>query len=64
MPKQKIRKSVTKRFRVTKSGKVLARHAFRRHLSASKSKKRLSSLKRVKVIKNPQAKKIKKYLGK
>ena len=64
MPKQKTRKSLTKRFRITKKGKVLRRQAFRRHLKASKSKKRLRNLKKIIELKGPMAKKIKKVLGK
>jgi large subunit ribosomal protein L35 len=64
MPKQKTRKSITRRFRVTKKGKVLRRQAFRRHLKANKSKKQLKNLKRTKQVKGFLAKKIRKVLGK
>ncbi len=64
MPKQKSRNSITRRFRVTKNGKVLRRQAFRRHLKASKSKKQLKNLKRVKEVKGFYARKIRKILGK
>jgi ribosomal protein L35 len=63
MPKQKSRNSITKRFRVTKNGKVLARQAFRRHLKEAKSKSQLKRLKRVKEIVGHYAKKLKKVLG-
>lgn len=63
MHRQKIRSSVTRRFKVTKNGKILARRSFRRHLKASKSKKRLRNLKRVKEIKGYYAKKLKKAMG-
>jgi len=62
--KVKTRKLVTSRIRITKNGKVLRRQAFKRHLNAGKSKKRLRRLSRVVHVKNPLAKKIKKYLGK
>ena len=64
MTKQKTRKSITRRFRVTKKGKVLRRQAFRRHLKSSKSKKRLSNLKKIKRVKGSYAKRIRKALGK
>ena len=64
MPKLKIRSSITKRFRVTKHGKVLARHAFNRHLKAGKSKNRKRSLSRPKEITGFYAKKLKKVMGK
>lgn len=63
MPKQKTRKSITNRFKFTKNGKVLARHAFRRHLNANKSKKQLKNLRRVKEITGFFAKKLKKATG-
>jgi len=40
MPKQKTRKSIAKRFKITKTGKVMRRGSFSRHLKAGKSKKR------------------------
>ena len=59
MPKAKSRKSVLNRFRITKHGKVLRRQAFRRHLKAGKSKKRLKNLKRVKEMTGHFARRIK-----
>jgi large subunit ribosomal protein L35 len=64
MPKQKTRKSITKRFRVTKKGKVIRRQGFRRHLNVKKSSKRKRRLKKVLVTKKTYAKKLKKRLGK
>ena len=64
MPKQKTRKSVTKRFRITKKGKVLRRQGFRRHLNVKKSSRKKRRLKRVISTKEVYAKKIKKALGK
>ncbi|OGM22637.1 50S ribosomal protein L35 [Candidatus Woesebacteria bacterium RIFCSPHIGHO2_01_FULL_39_17] len=64
MPKQKTRKSITRRFRITKKGKVLRLQGFRRHLNVKKSSKRKRRLSRVVATKNPWAKKIKKVLGK
>ena len=64
MPKVKTRKSLTKRFRITKNGKVLRGQGFRRHLNAKKSSSKKRALKRV-ISTNPTyAKKIKKALGK
>ncbi len=39
MPKQKTRKAVNKRFKVTKGGKVLRACAKRRHLATAKTRK-------------------------
>ena len=63
MPKQKTRKSIARRFKITPKGKVLRRQSFLRHLKAGKSKSRLKNLKRVVEIKGFYAKKIKKALG-
>ncbi len=64
MPKQKTRKSITKRFRITKSGKVLRRQGFRRHLNVKKSSKKKRRLKRVVETKKTYARKIRKVMGK
>ena len=40
----KTRKSVSKRFKITGTGKVLRRHAGLRHLAQTKTAKRLRSL--------------------
>ena len=65
MPKNKVktRKSITKRFKITKTGKVLRRRNFRRHLKASKSAKRLRRLKRVVPVREAYAKRIRKAMG-
>ena len=64
MPKQKTRKSITKRFRITKKGKVLRLQGFRRHLNVKKSASKKRRLSRVVETKKVHAKKIKKALGK
>lgn len=64
MPKQKTRKSIIRRFRITKKGKVLRRQGFRGHLNEKKSSKRKRRLKRVVTTKKVFAKKIRKALGK
>ena len=64
MAKQKTKRLVTNRIRVTKNGKVLRRKAFKRHLNAGKSKSRLSGLKRTVSVKKVMARKLRKYLGK
>ncbi|MDD3679487.1 MAG: 50S ribosomal protein L35 [Candidatus Shapirobacteria bacterium] len=64
MTKQKTKKSLAKRFRVTPSGKVLHQSAFGRHLKKSKSKTQKGKYKKPKEITGTMAKKIKKVLGK
>lgn len=61
--KQKIRHLVSNRIKVTKNGKLLRRQAFKRHLNASKSKKRLARLSKLVAVKEVLAKKLRKYLG-
>ena len=63
MPKKKIKKSVSKRFKVTKTGKVLFSHQYKSHLKMHKSKSRLRRQKEVGVLEGEFAKKIKKMLG-
>lgn len=63
MPKQKTKKSITKRFKITKKGKVLRRKGFRRHLNTKKSSKRKRRLKGKVETNEIYAKKIKKALG-
>ena len=62
--KQKTKKSVVKRFKVTKSGKVIHRSNFARHLNTKKSRKRKRRLRRPKATKKAYAQRIKKILGK
>ena len=63
MPKQKTRKSLTKRFRITKNGKVLRTQGFRRHLNVKKRSTRKRRLKGTTETKKVYAKKIKKAMG-
>jgi len=50
MPKQKTRKGVAKRMRVTKNGKIMRRKAGGRHLLSSKSRKRKRQLRKVTTV--------------
>lgn len=63
MVKHKSRKSLTNRFKITKNGKILRRQAFRRHLKANKSRKRLSNLSKFVQVKGFYAKKLKKAMS-
>ncbi|MEK7502652.1 MAG: bL35 family ribosomal protein [Patescibacteria group bacterium] len=64
MPKKKIKKSVSKRFKVTKTGKVLFSHQNKGHHKLIKSKSRLRRQKEPGVLRGKFAKKIKQMLGK
>jgi len=62
MPKQKTRKAISKRFKLTKTGKILRRTIGMRHLKASKSKKISRRQKQVNYVVGKVAKKLKKFL--
>ena len=63
MPKKKIRKSVSKRFKVTKTGKVLFSHQYGGHLKINKSASRKRRIKEPGVLSPAFAKKVRKMLG-
>jgi large subunit ribosomal protein L35 len=63
MPKQKTRKSITRRFKITAGGKVLRGRSFNRHLRVKKSAKQKRRLKKTIEVKGFYAKKVKKILG-
>lgn len=61
--KHRTRKSASKRFKVTKGGKVLHRSHYIRHLKAKKSKRQIRRLKTMKETTGTHGKKIKQMLG-
>lgn len=63
MGKIKTRKSAAKRFKVTKTGKVMFDHQYGSHLKLHKSKSRLRRQKEPGVLTGEFAKKMKKMLG-
>ncbi len=63
MPKKKIKKSVSKRFKVTKTGKVMFAHQYANHLKINKSKSRIRRQNRPGVLDESFAKKVRKMLG-
>lgn len=62
--KIKTRKSVSKRFKVTRTGKVIRRGAQNRHLKANRTKRNARRGKVPKQVTTKMAKKIKKMLAK
>lgn len=62
MPKQKTKKGVRKRFRLTKSGRLKMAKASRRHILTKKSRKRKRGLSRSVLVSSAFEKKIKKLL--
>ena len=62
MPKLKTRKSVAKRYKITKKKKVLRSKAGKRHLLSGKTTKRKRNLRRKTVLSDADKKVIKKAL--
>ena len=62
MSKIKSHKGAKKRFKTTKSGKVLRKKGYASHLLSKKSSKRKRGLGRVEVIEGNQAKRIKEII--
>ena len=50
MPKQKTKKAVSKRFKLTKNGKVIRRHQMTGHFMCAKTSKRRRALRRTAVV--------------
>lgn len=63
MPKQKTRKIVAKRFKVTATGKILRRRQNSRHLRTNKSKKTIRKYRVMVEVKGKFARKIRRMLG-
>jgi large subunit ribosomal protein L35 len=61
--KAKTRKSISKRFKITKSGKVLRRAVGQDHLLSKQTGHKRRRLKKMVQMSEPEAKKIKKLLG-
>jgi large subunit ribosomal protein L35 len=65
MPKMKTRKSVAKRFKVTKTGKVIPYgSAFTSHIMSKKDAKRRRRMRSPTPIVGAQAKSMRRYMGK
>lgn len=63
MPKQKTHSGAKKRFRVTKTGKVMFAKTDRGHFLTEKSQSRKRKLRRGGVLAKTQAKNIKRLIG-
>ncbi|MEK7551159.1 MAG: bL35 family ribosomal protein [Patescibacteria group bacterium] len=61
--KQKVKKSVSKRFKVTKTGKVMFTHQYGSHKKLHKSKSRIRRQKEPGMLTGKFAKNIKKLMG-
>ncbi|MFA5164567.1 MAG: 50S ribosomal protein L35 [Candidatus Omnitrophota bacterium] len=62
MPKMKTRKGVKKRFRKTKTGKIMRRKGGKGHLLTGKTKKRKRALRRSDLVSKNDHEKISKLL--
>jgi large subunit ribosomal protein L35 len=63
MPKMKTHSGAKKRFKLTGSGKVRARHAFTSHMLEHKSPKRKRRLDEPKIVNRHDVPRIKRMLG-
>ena len=63
MPKQKTKRSVLKRIKITKNGKLRRNKAFRRHLLAGRSNKRKRNLRRFGFVSKGERKSYLRLLG-
>jgi large subunit ribosomal protein L35 len=63
MPKMKSHSGAKKRFKVTGSGKIKARHAFSSHILEKKSPKRKRSFALDRDVSKADAKRVKQLLG-
>lgn len=61
--KKRIKNSVGKRFKITKTGKVIFSHQYKSHLKINKSGSRLRRQKEPGILKGKFAKKVKQMLG-
>lgn len=62
MPKQKTRKSISKRFKITANKKVLRGHQSARHKRANKSKRRIRTFAKMVEVLGHEAKVIKQLI--
>ena len=62
MPKQKTKSSAKKRFKLTGTGKIKRKHAFKSHILTKKSTKRKRALTQFTVVDKADVKSIKKLL--
>jgi large subunit ribosomal protein L35 len=62
MPKMKSRRSAVKTFKISATGKIKRRKAFRSHILTSKSKKRKRHLRKPGVVAKTEAYKVRRFL--
>jgi len=62
MPKQKTKSSAKKRFKITGTGKIKRKHAFKNHILTKKSKKRKLKLTHSTLVNDSDSDNIKRQL--
>lgn len=62
MPKQKTKKAASKRFKITKNGKILRGHQLSGHLKSNKSHSAKSRYKKVAYVSQPEKKTIERLM--
>lgn len=63
MPKQKTKSGAKKRFKLTGTGKIKRKHAFKSHILTKKSKKRKKNLTKMTLVADPDTHSVKQQLG-
>ena len=63
MPKMKTRRGAAKRFKVTGSGKITRRHAYKNHILEKKAPKRKRQLRRVGAVSSADTPSVRRQLG-
>jgi large subunit ribosomal protein L35 len=63
MPKVKVKSVAKKRFKVTGSGKLKRKHAFKNHILTKKSKKRKKNLSKKVVVDSSDTKRMERLLN-
>ncbi len=62
MPKMKSKKSATKRFKKTATGKIKRRHAFKTHILSKMTPKRIRQLRKATMVSKADEKNVKRML--
>lgn len=63
MPKMKTDKGAAKRFKITSTGKIMRRHAFKNHILEKKAPARLRRLSREVQVTGGDARQVRRMLG-
>lgn len=63
MPKQKTKSGAKKRFKLTGTGKIKRKHAYKSHILTKKSKKRKKNLTKMTLVADTDMHSVKQQLG-